>query len=196
MLRFISAVCVVLIAPALALANSEGKADIFTPPRLDLTIWTIVVFVVLLWVLRKLAWGPMLKGLQARENRIRGTLDEAQLARDEAQKLLAQHKEQMDKVHGEMRAMLDDTRREAQALKDKMTADAHTEIQADKDRARREIQTETAQAKQDLRNQVAQLATLVSAKAIARQLTPEDHRNLVDEAVAEIQNAPTGRTTA
>jgi len=196
MRRFVLAFCVVLIAPALALAEHEGKGDIFTPPRLDLTLWTIVVFLALLWVLRKMAWGPMLKGLQARESRIRGTLDEAQLARDEASKLLAQHKEQMDKVHDEMRALLDEARREGNALKDKMTAEAHTEIQGDKDRARREIQTETAQAKQELWNQAAQLATLVSAKVIARHLTPEDHRSLVDEAVAELQNAQTGRTTA
>jgi F-type H+-transporting ATPase subunit b len=197
MFRLFSAVCVFLLAPALALAedaaHGEGK-DI--PLRLDLTIWTIIVFGVLLLVLRKVAWGPMLKGLQGREARIRGALDEAQLARDEAHKLLSQHQDQMNKIQEKMREMLDEARREAQAMKDKMMSEAHSEIQADKDRVRREIQMETAQAKQELWNQVAQLATLVSAKVIARNLTPEDHRNLVDEAVAELNNTPVGRTTA
>src|SRR5438067_621021 len=97
-------------APALA---GEGPmaafadSDIFAP-RLDLTIWTIVVFVVLLLVLKKFAWGPMLQGLQNREAAIRGALDEAQSARDEAHQLRTQLQAEMEKMNEKMREALDE----------------------------------------------------------------------------------------
>ncbi|HKI31289.1 MAG TPA: F0F1 ATP synthase subunit B [Gemmataceae bacterium] len=186
---------VFLLAAAAAPAQA-ADSDIFTPPRLDLTIWTIVVFALLLWVLRKFAWKPILDGLQGREARIRGALDEAQTAREDAQKLRDQLQAEMNKVYDKMREMLDEARREGQQAKDRMIAEGKAELQAEGDRKRREIQLETEQAKQELWSQAAQLATLVSAKVIGRSLTPDDHRGLVDEAVAELHGAATGRTLA
>jgi F-type H+-transporting ATPase subunit b len=174
----------------------EAQKDIFIPPRLDLTIWTIIVFVGLLIVLRKYAWGPMLAGLQGRESRIRGALDEAHTARDEAQKLRSELQAEMNKVHDKIRAMMDDARREGQQNKDRMVAEGKAEIQAERDRARREIQTEREQAIQELWSQTAQLATLVSAKVIGRSLSADDHRSLVDEAAAELRGASARQTTA
>jgi F-type H+-transporting ATPase subunit b len=172
----------------------EAKTDIFEP-RLDLTIWTIIVFVALLIVLKKFAWKPMLAGLQGRELRIRGALDEAHTARDEAQKMREQLQAEMAQIQDKMREMLDVARRDGQAVKDRLVAEGKAEIQAESDRSRREIQMETERAKQELWNQTAQLATLVSAKVIGRSLSPDDHRGLVDEAVAELRGAPT-KTTA
>jgi F-type H+-transporting ATPase subunit b len=168
----------------------EAQKDIFVPPRLDLTIWTIIVFLGLLWVLRKFAWKPMLAGLQGRESRLRGALDEAHTARDEAQKLRADLQAEMDKVQDKIRVMMDEARREGQQNKDRLVAEGKAEIQAERDRARREIQTEAEQAKQELWNQTAQLATLVSSKVIGRSLNADDHRDLVDQAVAEMRGAP------
>jgi F-type H+-transporting ATPase subunit b len=204
---FLLVVFLVAAAPGLVAAKDDaheaGKAEaaekvkpnIFVPPRLDLTIWTIIVFVVLLLVLRKLAWKPMLQGLQGREARIRGALDEANTARDEAQKLRADLQAELDKVHDKIREMLDEARREGQQNKDRLVAEGKSEIQAERDRARREIQTEAEQAKQELWNQTAQLATLVSAKVIGRSLNADDHRGLVDQAVAELRGAPARQTT-
>jgi len=186
----------VLIAASPALAAAAEKPDIFVPPRLDLTIWTLLVFGALLWVLKKLAWKPMLEGLQGREARLRGALDEAHTARDEAQKLRAELQTEMGKIHDKMREMLDEARRDGQQTKDKMVAEARAEIQAESERKRREIQMEAEQAKQELRNQTAQLATLVSAKVIGRSLSADDHRGLVDEALAELPGAAAQKTTA
>lgn len=190
----------VAATPALAPAAEDHPAKQAEPnilePRLDLTIWTIVVFGVLLLVLRKFAWGPMLEGLQGRAARIRGALEEAQLARDEAQKLREQLQAEMAKIHDKMREMLDEARRDGQALKERMVAEGKAEIQAEGERKRREIQLEKEQAIQELWNQTARLATLVSAKAIRRSLNEADHRSLVDEAVAELRHAATGRATA
>jgi F-type H+-transporting ATPase subunit b len=211
MLRSLPTVLVLLLALALAGAappraaaneppaggaKDEGKADLFTPPRLDLTIWTIVVFGILLWVLRKLAWNPMLQGLHGRESRIRGALDEAQTARDEAHRLRDQLRAEMDAIQDKMRAMLDEARRGGEQLKERLLAEATAEVEKGKERARRDIALEGEKAKQELWSQLAQLATLVSAKAIGRHMTPDDHRGLVDEAVAEMNNAAAQRPTA
>jgi F-type H+-transporting ATPase subunit b len=169
--------------------DEKAEPDIFLPPRLDLTLWTIVVFVVLLLVLRRFAWKPMLAGLQGREANIRGALDEAHTARDDAQKLRTDLQAEMDKVHEKIREMMDEARRDGQQNKDRMVAEGKAEIQAERDRARREIRTEREHAVQELWSQTAQLATLVSAKVIGRSLNADDHRNLVDQAVAEMRGA-------
>jgi F-type H+-transporting ATPase subunit b len=190
------ALVLVAATPALApAAEDQAKKDIFLPPRLDLTLWTIVVFGLLLLVLKRFAWKPMLAGLQGREARIRGALDEAQTARDEAQKIRADYQAEMSKAQEKIREMMDEARREGQQNKDRMVAEARAEIQSEKDRARGEIQTEREQAVQELWNQTAQLATLVSAKVIGRSLNVDDHRNLVNEAVAELRDTPAQRTT-
>ena len=158
-------------------------------------LWTIVVFVLLLLVLRKWAWGPMLAGLQGREARIRGALDEANSAREDAHKLRDQFKAEMDKIQDKMRELMDEARRDGQQIKERLLAEGKADIQAEKERSLREIEATREQAKQELWNQTAQLATLVSAKAIGRNMTVDDHRHLVDQALAELTGA-TGRQTA
>jgi F-type H+-transporting ATPase subunit b len=204
MLRFWPTVLVILLTvflmaatPTLVLAaedhgGSGTQQTIFTPPRLDLTIWTLVVFAVLLWVLKKMAWKPMLDGLQARESRIRGALDEAHTARDEAQNLREQLRVEMGKIQDKMREMLDEARRDGQHTKDRLLAEGKAELQGERDRSLREIAREREQAVQELWKQTAQLATLVSAKAIGRSLNEADHRGLIDEAVAELKNSRAG----
>jgi F-type H+-transporting ATPase subunit b len=177
---------VVLGAPGLLLA--AGGGDILSP-RFDLTIWSIIVFVALLWVLRKFAWGPMLEGLQKREKSIETALTEAGLAREEAQRLRDQLQGEVNKAHEKVREILDEARRDAQHTSEEILAKTRAEIQAERDRMRREITIAREQALQELWAQSAQLATLISAKAIRRSLNETDHRSLVDEAVAELRSA-------
>jgi F-type H+-transporting ATPase subunit b len=186
------ALFVVAAAPSAAPAADGGAASELFAPRLDLMIWTIVVFGLLLFVLKKFAWGPMLQGLQGREARIRGALDEAQTARTDAQKLRDDLQAEMNKVADKIREMMDEARREGQASKDNMVAEGKAEIMAERDRSLREIERDFEQKKQELWNQTAQLATLISAKALGRSLNEADHRHLVDEALAEMRDTSAG----
>jgi F-type H+-transporting ATPase subunit b len=167
-------------------AGQGSAAEGLFGKALDLGIWTVVVFLVLLWVLSKYAWGPMLEGLKRREQNIQDALDRAAHAQKEAERLREQHQREMDKVQDQVRGILDDARRAAEKSTDEMIAKTRTEIQSERDRLRREIETARDQAVQQLWSQTAQLATLVSAKAIRRQLTPDDHRRLLDEALADL----------
>ncbi len=169
--------------------HSEGEAakiNIFDPADIPLGIWSILVFAILLYVLKKYAWGPILEGLQKREHHIESAIREAEQARTEAQRLREQFQAEVNKAQGTVRDILDEGRRSAQRQSDEMVNKARGEIQAERDRLRREIEMARDQALQELWSQTAQLATLVSAKAIRRDLSPEDHRRLVDDALAEM----------
>jgi F-type H+-transporting ATPase subunit b len=182
----------------LALAGIVGTAcpawaaeESILSPRYDLGIWTIIVFVVLFLVLRRYAWGPMLQGLKTREETIHHALDEARKAQDDAQRLRGQLQAEMDRHQEKVRDLMDEARKQAEQVKTDMVAKARAEIQAEHERRRRELDMARDQALHALWNQAAQLATQVSAKVIRRQLTPEDHRRFVDDAIAELHQAGT-----
>jgi F-type H+-transporting ATPase subunit b len=178
--------------------SGEGseKVDIFQRtdpgPAVDLGIWTIAVFLILFGLLWLMAWKPLREGLLKREHGIQAAIDEAKRAREEAQRLREQWQQEMDAANDKVRDILDLARRDAQHTTEEMVGKARSEIQTERDRLRREIETARDQAIQELWNHTANLAALVSAKAIRRQLTPDDHRRLVEEALAELgkANAP------
>jgi F-type H+-transporting ATPase subunit b len=180
-------------------SEAEGAGHAAAKPRtafdvtLDLTVWTIVVFLVLLLVLKRAAWKPMLEGLQRREENIRAALEDAKRARDEAQRVRQELQTEMNHAAEKVRDLMDNARRDAERANEEMIAKARNEIQGERDRLRREIDLARDHALQEISNRVAQLATLVSAKAIRRQLSLDDHRRMVDEALAELNNAGTKR---
>jgi F-type H+-transporting ATPase subunit b len=178
----------VLASPALAAEHAEGPTN---PLRLeaDLGIWAIVVFVVLLLILWRFAWGPLIEGLQKREEMIRGSVDEAKKTREDMERLRLQFKKEMDAAQAQIPALMDQARAIAQRMIEEMRTRTNEEIHAEKDRARRELEVARDQALQELWNQAAQLATLISAKAIGRSLSVDDHRRLVDESVREIADS-------
>lgn len=161
--------------------------------RWDLGIWTLVVFLLLLFILSRLAWKPMLEGLKKREHNILSAVEEAQRARDEAKRAQEQIQLRLDKASEEVREILDEARRDAQHTTDEMIAKARAEIQTERDRLRRELETARDQALQELSEHAAQLATMISAKVIRRTLSPDDHRRLVDEALADLRQAGSER---
>jgi F-type H+-transporting ATPase subunit b len=176
--------------------EAKAKQDIGRP-RPDLTIWTIVVFALLYLVLRYVklpgasapAFVMMIEGLRHREKAIRDALEEAKRAQEESQKLREQFQQDMNKAQERVREIHDEARRDAARNKEQMLAQARADIQAERDRLRREMDNARDQALRDLWDQAANLATVVASKAIRRQLTPDDHRRLVDEALSEMRSA-------
>ncbi|MSR53851.1 MAG: ATP synthase F0 subunit B [Gemmataceae bacterium] len=167
-----------------------GKIDIadkFGLKRYDLGIFTLIVFFLLLLILGKFAWGPMMSGLDKREAALRKQHDDAESARVEANKALAEVQARLAKTNEEIRAMLDEARRDGQVVKDQMRAEASADAQAERERVRREIETARDQALQDIYQQSVMLAALVSTKAIKRELTPADHTRLLDEALVDLK---------
>lgn len=184
-----------LAAGPLRAAGDAGSEPNLLSPRFDLTIWSIVVFGVLFWVLRRFAWKPLLEGLQKREHGIQAAIDEAHRAKSEAQALREQFRLEMDQAEARARSIMDEAHKRGQATTEDMVAKARAENQTERDRLRREIDLARDNALKDLTEQAAHLSTMISAKVIRRNLSPDDHRRLVDEAVAEIKTAAHKRTT-
>lgn len=178
------AMLVMSVAPALVwAAAAQNPLDFKT----DLGIWTVVIFVLLMTVLGKYAWGPMMEGLHKREESIRSALEEAKQAREETARVRAEFLAEKAKAQEQIAHMLDQARRDAQQLIDDMRTKATADIQTDRQRLRREIELARDQALQDIWAQAAQLATLISTKALKRAINVDDHRRLVDEALAELR---------
>lgn len=155
--------------------------------RADVGLWSLIVFGLLFFTLAKVAWPKMLAGLQKREANIRGALDEAQKARDDAAALRASFQKEMDGAHLKVKDILDEARRDAQHTTEEMIGKAKNEINAERERAHREIAVETDQALQTIWNKAADLATQVSAAALGKQLDTNMHRRLIDEALNDLK---------
>jgi len=145
--------------------------------------------VLLFVVLRTKAWGPILEGLQKREEAIRSSLEDAKQTREEMIALKADFQKELAEAHQEIPKLMEEARRDAEVLASDMRAKAAADIQAERDRLRREVEIAKDQAIKEIWEQAAQLATLISTKAIGRSLTVDDHHRLIDESLQEMRHA-------
>ena len=147
---------------------------------------TLVVFLLLLAILYFAAWGPIQKGLAKREEVITGARDEALKAKKDAeamqQKLNAEFAAAQDKI----RAMMDEARRDADALKAAEKATGVKEAQEERQRAKRDIELARDQAIAELHQQAVQLSSLMSAKTIGSKLNEDDHRLMLASSIDDL----------
>jgi F-type H+-transporting ATPase subunit b len=172
--------------PAKPEAAAKAQPNIFEP-RLDLTIWSIIVFAVLLWFLGRFAWKPMLQGLKKREGDIHQAIEDARAAREEGQRLRDEVRAEREKTEAMRRDIIQRAQADAQRLADEIKASNEAAMRTEREQALRELQSAKDQALQELWRHTADLAAMVSTKAIRRNLTPEDHRRFVDEALADLR---------
>lgn len=145
-----------------------------------LMVWTVVTFVVLVLVLTKYAWKPLLKALQDREDNIRQALDQAERARAEAAELLKQNERNIAKAEEEYRRIIREGKTLADKLKEEIVSKAHQQAQRDLQHAKEEIQRDIEAAKQQLRSEVADLAIQAAGKILDETLDAQKHKKLVD----------------
>jgi F-type H+-transporting ATPase subunit b len=153
----------------------------------DTAVWTCVVFLLLLFILTKYAWTPILEGLKNRELAISNVLDEAKKLREENAKDTAKFKAELQEAYAKIPAMMEEARRDAAELKEQIRTESNAEVQKERQRLLRELDIARDQALQDIWSQAANVATLIASKAIGRSLTGDDHRRLVDEALHELR---------
>jgi F-type H+-transporting ATPase subunit b len=152
----------------------------------SLIFWEIVSFAVLLWVLYKFAFPPLLATLETRERKIRESLEQAERHRIEAERKMQEYEAKMAAASREAEAVVAQAKERAQRLLDENEQRLMAEAERIKAEAAREIEHEGRKAVQAIRTQAADLALLVAEKVVERSLTDADHRRLADEALAAV----------
>ena len=151
----------------------------------DLAIYTGVVFLILLAVLWKFAWGPIVVGLEKREQRIAENIAAAERAHEEAKLLLAEYDRKLAGAAEQVRTMLEEARKDAEQAKLEIIAEAKEAAKLEFERSRRELQRATDQALKELSERATNLAVDLAGKIVRAQLSQNDHARLVQEAMAE-----------
>jgi F-type H+-transporting ATPase subunit b len=155
-----------------------------------LAIWSLVVFLVLLTVLTKFAWKPLMHALHEREKHLEHVLHETERARNESEMLLSEHRKQMTRAADEVRSLLEKARQDAQVTGENIVKAAQTEAESAKQRAHRDIGAARDQALAEIWQKTADMAVSVAGRVLSKELTDSDHRRLLDSAMAELPAAP------
>ena len=155
-------------------------------PEPGLIFWTIVTFALLLVILWKFAWNPILGALDAREQAIQKTIEDAERLQSDAQALLEEHRAQLAQARNEGNRILDEARQAGEHLKSDLVEKARSEGANILARTQRQLELETEQALQTIQGQAVDLALKAAEKVIERSLTEADHRRIAEEAIAEI----------
>jgi F-type H+-transporting ATPase subunit b len=151
-----------------------------------LMIWTVIAFLVTLFVLKRYAFGPIQQMIDERRERIRRALEEADKARDEARSLLQEHRELIGQARGQAEQILAETRRVAEAQRQRVKDETEADRQRRLEETQRQIEAETQRALQQIRAEVAELTLVATTKVTGKVLDDEDHRRLIDDAIKDL----------
>ena len=154
----------------------------------DLAVFTAITFGLFLFVLKKMAWKPLIEGLDKREGKIQAALSDAEHARIKAQKLLDDHQHKLDRVQDQVREILAEARRDAEVTKNDIITTAQREAESSKNRALVEIQRAKDAALDELFDQMSGTVAKATQQVVGRSLTGADHERLIREALQEFSS--------
>ena len=157
-------------------------------PDPGLYIWTIVTFLLLLWAFNKLAWKPLKATLQAREDMIRKSLDDARQAREELQRLKGESARILADARVEADTVLARTRDDANRFRDEMKQKAQAEAANIVKNAERQIELQTARAIQQIRAEAVEFSVAIASKILQRTVSKEDNERLIEETFRQIDS--------
>jgi F-type H+-transporting ATPase subunit b len=159
----------------------------------DLAIYTFVVFLLLLAILSKAAWPKISTALLERERRIEGNIAAAEAKHEDAKRLLAEHEARLAGAAAEVKAMLDEARRDAEATKTEIVAEARAAAKQEHQRAQRDIEIALDSATKQLAETSANLAVELAGKAIRETIQPAKAQELVREALTKLSASEPSR---
>lgn len=165
-------------APSALAAAEEGGGGLFSVNP-GLFVWATVVFLMLLGILWRFAWGPLLEQVNAREERIQGALDESAASREEAAQMLAEHKAQLSDARRQASEITAEARSAGERVRKEIEEKARTEATQIVEAARREVQLEKERAIAELRKESVDLALAAASKLMNERLDAEKDRELV-----------------
>ncbi|MES2177864.1 MAG: F0F1 ATP synthase subunit B [Gemmatimonadota bacterium] len=183
-----SFVLLALTAAPLAAQEAE-KAKGLLDPNYGLMVWTLFIFAILVFGLAKFAFGPITAAVEAREKALEDAIAGAKADRDEAARVLAQHRAALDASRGEAQKLITDARVAAERVGAELIEKAHTEQAALLARARQDIESEKSKAIAELRREAVDLAIAGASKVIEKNLDQPTNRQLVESFLASVSPA-------
>ena len=155
-------------------------------PDPGLFIWTIITFLILLALLTRFAWRPLLDALRARQERIAHALDEAKRAEEETARLRQESADIIRKAHAEASAIVSSSRTDAERVREEIKQKARAEAAAILAAAERQVRAEIQRARDEVRREAVDLSVAIASKIIRRNLSVEDNRVLIDEMIGSL----------
>src|SRR5215471_3116362 len=176
------------VLPAVAAAQ-EHEAVTLSPFAGDLgnAIWTLVIFVIVVVVLGKFAWGPVLGLLKQREDFIHKSLSDAKRDRDEAEARLKEYAARLQSAQAEAVGIIEEARRDSERLRQELRERARSEADTMIKNAERQIELQTTRAVQQLRQEAVDLSVTIASKILERNISKEDNEKLIADALRQIE---------
>lgn len=152
-----------------------------------LIFWTVVTFLLLVLILHRLAWKPILTAVENRERRITDSPDRAEQAQKEAEEKLASYQQMIENAKKETREILMKGRKTAESLRDEILNKSNEEASRMLEKAKKEISLEREKALEEIRDLAVDLSLSAASRLLARSLTTQDHKKIVEEYLKEIK---------
>jgi F-type H+-transporting ATPase subunit b len=182
---------VILATTVFSLTASAQEHEVLTPfaGNVGNAVWTLVIFVIVVLVLGKFAWGPVLSLLQQREEFIHRSLSDAKRDRDEAETRLKEYAAKLQSAQREAVAILEEARRDSERLREELRGRAKTEAETLIKNAERQIQLETSRAVQQIRQEAVDLSVTIASRLLQRNISKEDNEKLIADAMKQIESS-------
>lgn len=176
-----------LLAATEAAGGAEEEGGSFlVSPGVGLMIWTLVLFLVTMYVLNKYAFPPIQAALEKRANMIAESIEHAERQKQESDELLAEYRERLKEAREQADDIVARARRTGETAKNEATAEGKAKREELVAAARKDIEAETRRSIDRIRGEVADLTVLATEKVTRKTLTDEDHKRLVEDALAEV----------
>ena len=156
-------------------------------PDPGLFIWTIATFLVLLYLLAKFAWRPLLAALESRQEGIRKSLDDADQAKRELEQVQEESNRIVMKARVDADAIIASSRANAAKLQDELKQKARAEADGIVQNAQKEIQRQTEQSLSQIREEAVDLSLMIASKLIQKNLSAEDNDKLIENALSQVR---------
>jgi F-type H+-transporting ATPase subunit b len=176
------------VIPMLVGASTTVTAKNPILPETNEIIWTVIAFVIAFFILTKFAFPAVKKGIQAREDKIRGDLERAEQARNEAEATLAQYQKQVAEARGEATRIIEEARQAAEGVRRDLIARAEADAAEVRQRAQEDSQLASSRAMSELQTQVASLSVDLAEKIVEHNLDRDTQMDLIENYINSVGN--------
>ena len=168
------------------LTTASSSGSFLITPNVGLMIWTLLLFVISMYILYKVAFPRIVAALDRRQKAIEDSIDAADRTRKEADEILAEYRERLKEARGQAEQIIDRARKAGEVHERDSEAEAKARREQLMEQTRREIELETRRAIEDIRREVADLTVAATEKVTRKVLTEQDQQRLVQEALSEL----------